>query len=171
MQDITKANDEYLIKHLLPKVGAYDLSKSCSLIWILSWLIIDMLGVELTTEWRYQNFDRNRYRDFFYDTKFSETETETFFRDQIFPKPKLFSETKLFQNRNRDFFSETKFFETETETLKNLAKVSRPRPKPRLLNIFWNEILKIWDLQAKLEFLGPKFGTLIVNWVKIISAR
>ena len=86
----------------------------------------------LNTEWRYQNFDRNRYRD---------------------------------------FFSETKFFETETETLKNLAKVSRPRPKPRLLNIFWNEIRKIWDLQAKLEFLGPKFGTLIVNWVKIISAR
>ena len=38
MQDITKANNEYLIKHLLPKVGAYDLSKSCSLIWMLSWL-------------------------------------------------------------------------------------------------------------------------------------
>ena len=54
-------------------------------------------------------------------------------------------ETKFFQNRNRDFFSETKFFETETETLKNLAKVSRPRPKPRLLNIFWNEIWEIWD--------------------------
>ena len=31
------------------------------------------------TEWRYQNFDRNRYRDFFYDNKFSET--EIFFRD------------------------------------------------------------------------------------------
>ena len=28
---------------------------------------------------------------------------------------------------------ETKFLETKTETLKNLAKVSRPRPKPRLL--------------------------------------
>ena len=27
----------------------------------------------LDTEWRYQNFDRNRYRDFFSDTKFSET--------------------------------------------------------------------------------------------------
>ena len=112
-----------------------------------------------STEWRYQNFDRNRYRDFFYDTKFSKTETETFFRDQIFPKPKP------------RLFSETKFFETKTETLKNLAKVSRPRPKPRLLNIFWNEIRKILDLQAKLEFLGPKFGTIIVNWVKIISAR
>ena len=69
------------------------------------------------------------------------------------------------------FFYDSKFSETETETLKNLAKVSRPRPKPKLLNIFWNEIRKIWDLQAKLEFLGPKFGTLIVNWVKIISAR
>ena len=108
----------------------------------------------LYTEWRYQNL--------------TETETDTFLPRPNFPKPKprLFSETKFFRNRNRDFFSETKFFETETETLKNLAKVSRPRPKPRLLNIFWNEIRKIWDLQAKLEFLGPKFGTLIVNWVK-----
>ena len=34
-------------------------------------------------------------------------------------------------------FSDTKFFETETEIIKNLAKVSRPRPKPRLLNIFY----------------------------------
>ena len=44
-------------------------------------------------------------RDFF-----SETETETFFQDQIFskPKPRLFSET-------------------ETETLKDLAKVSKPK--------------------------------------------
>ena len=42
---------------------------------------------------------------------FSKTETETFFRDQIF------------QNRNQDFFSETKF----SETLKDLAKVSKPR--------------------------------------------
>ena len=63
-------------------------------------------------------------KTFFYDTKFSETETKTFFRDQIFPKPKP------------RLFYETKFFETETETLKNLAKVSRPRPKPRLLNTF-----------------------------------
>ena len=90
-----------------------------------------------STEWRYQNFDRNWYWDIFSDTKFSETETETFFRDQIFPKPKprlffrdqifpkprLFSEIKVF--RNRDFFSETKF--SETETLKDLAKVSKPR--------------------------------------------
>ena len=117
---------------------------------------VSQKDVLIDTEWRYQNFDRNRYRDFFYDTKFSET--ETFFRDQIFPKPKP------------RLFSETKLSGTETETLKNLAKVSRLRPKPRLLNIFWNEIRIIWDLQAKLEFLGPKFGTLIVNWVKIISA-
>ena len=68
------------------------------------------------------------------------TETNTFSPSPNFPKPK----TRL--------FSETKFF--KTETLKNLAKVSRPRPNPRLLNIFWNEIRKILDLQAKLEFLG-----------------
>ena len=63
-------------------------------------------GISLViTEWRYQNFDRNRYRDIFSDTKFSET--ETFFRDQIFPKPKpiLFSRDQIFRNRNRDFFS------------------------------------------------------------------
>ena len=53
------------------------------------------------------------------------------------PKPRLFSETKFFRNRYRYFFSDTKFFETETEIIKNLAKVSRPRPKPRLLNIFY----------------------------------
>ena len=106
------------------------------------------------------------------DTKIlTETETDTFLPRPNFPKPKpkLFSETKFFRNRNRDFFSETKFF--ETETLKNLAKVSRLRPKPILFNIFWNEIRKNWDLQAKLECLGPKFGILIVTWVKIISAR
>ena len=100
-----------------------------------------------STEWRYQNFDRNWYWDIFSDTKFSETETETFLRDKIFPKPKP------------RLFSETKLSETETDTLENLTKVSRPRPKPRLLNIFWNEIWKIWDLQAKLDFFWPKFGT------------
>ena len=51
------------------------------------------------------------------------------------PIPRLFFRYQIFRNRNRYFFSETKFF--ETETLKNLAKVSRPRPKPRLLNIFY----------------------------------
>ena len=58
------------------------------------------------------------YLDFFFsETKFSETETETFFRYQIFLKPKprlflkpnflkprLFSETKLFRKEIRDFF-------------------------------------------------------------------
>ena len=44
-----------------------------------------------------------------------ETDTETFFRDQIFsrPIPRLFFETKI--------------FETETDTLKKLRKVSIPR--------------------------------------------
>ena len=54
-------------------------------------------------------FFRNRNRDFLSETKFSETETETFFRDQIFSKPKLFSETKF------------------SETVKKLAKVSKPK--------------------------------------------
>ena len=92
-----------------------------------------------STEWRYQNFDRNRYRDFFSDTKFSETDTETFFPIPNFlkPIPRLFFRYQIFRNRNRYFFSDTKFLETETEIINNLAKVSRPRPKPRLLNIFY----------------------------------
>ena len=98
---------------------------------------------------RYQIF---RSRDFFPIPIFFETETDTFFRDQIFrnPKPRLFSETKLFRSRNRDIFSETKL--SETETLKNLAKVSRLRPKPRLLNIFWCEIWKFPRLFSKTIF-------------------
>ena len=100
---------------------------------------------------RYQIF-WNRYQDFFPRPNFSET--DTFLPRPDVPKPRLFAETKFFRNQNRDFFSETKFF--ETETLKNWAKVSRLRPKPRLLNIFWNEIWKIWYLQAKLEFFGTK---------------
>ena len=43
-------------------------------------------------------------QNLFSETKFSETETETFFWHQ------------LLRNRNRDFFSETKFSETKTET-------------------------------------------------------
>ena len=86
------------------------------------------------TEWRYQNFDRNRYRDFFYDTKFSETDTETFFRDQIFQKPKsiLFFQDQIFRNRNWDFFPRPNFSGTETFF---------PKPKPRLFfwdQMFWN---------------------------------
>merc|ERR1719470_288169 len=81
---------------------------------------------------KYQIF-RNRYRDFFSDTKFSETDTETSFPIPNFPKPKprLFFRYQIFRNRYRDFFSDTKFSETETDTLKKLAKVSKP--KPRLL--------------------------------------
>ena len=50
------------------------------------------------------------YLDFFFsETKFSETETETFFRGQIF-----------FETESETLFS-------ETETLKDLAKVSKPK--------------------------------------------
>ena len=57
---------------------------------------------------------RDRYRDFFSRPRprlFSrpnifETDTETFFRDQMFlrPIPRLFFETKCFRDRYRDFF-------------------------------------------------------------------
>ena len=54
---------------------------------------------------------RDRYRDFFLRPNVFETDTETFFRDQMFsrPIPRLFFETKCFRDRYRDFF-ETKFF-------------------------------------------------------------
>ena len=72
----------------------------------------------LITEWRYQNFDWYRYRDFF--------------RRPNFPKPRLFSKTK--------------FSETDTETLQKLAKISSS--KWRLLNvldIIWKELLQIFS--------------------------
>ena len=123
-------------------------------------------GTLQCTEWRYQNFDRNRYRDFFYDTKFSETETETFFRDQIFPKPKpiLFFRDQIFRNRNRDFFPRPNFSETETETFFPRPNFSKPKPKPS----------KIWqksrdrdlnrDFSTSFEMKFRKFGTYKQNW-------
>ena len=86
---------------------------------------------------------RNRDRDFFSETKFSETETETFFRDQIC------------RNRNQDFFSETKF----SETLKKLAKLSKPRSFQTEMSIsayshltlHWNidcNCCELWMLQV-----------------------
>ena len=59
---------------------------------------------------------RDRYRDFFSRPNVFETDTETFFQDQIFSRPilRLFFETKYFRDRYRDFFSWPKF--------------SRPRP-------------------------------------------
>ena len=57
-----------------------------------------------STEWRDQNFDKNRNRDFFSGTTFSEIETKTFVPRTTFPKPKLFSPDQNFQIQNRDFF-------------------------------------------------------------------
>ena len=64
--------------------------------------------------------------------KIFQNQTETFFRDQIFPKPRLFFQNQIFRDQNFSkpkprLFSETKFSETETETLRKLAKVSKPR--------------------------------------------
>ena len=60
---------------------------------------------------------RDRYRDFFSETKFSNTDTETFLTRPNFsiPIPRLFFETKT--------------FDTDTETLKKLSWVSRLRPR------------------------------------------
>ena len=73
-------------------------------------------------------FFRYQYRDFFSETKFSETDTETFFPRPNFPIPipRLFSETKFSDTDTETFFFETIFSDTDTETTKKLAKVSRP---------------------------------------------
>ena len=66
------------------------------------------------TEWRYQNFDRNQYQDFFSETK-SETETDTFFPKPIFFSKTKFSETdtffrdQIFQNQIQGFCPKTNF--------------------------------------------------------------
>ena len=54
---------------------------------------------------------RDRYWDFSLRPNIFETDTETFFRDQMFsrPIPRLFFETKCYRDRYWDFF-ETKFF-------------------------------------------------------------
>ena len=72
------------------------------------------------------------------DTKIlTKTDTETFFQDQIFlkPKPILFFRDQIFRNRNRDFFPTPNipkprpiFFETETERF--LPKQNFAKPKP-----------------------------------------
>ena len=65
-----------------------------------------------------KKFHRDRYRDFFSRPNVFETDTETFFRDQMFlrPIPRLFFETKCFRDRYRDFFLRPNVFETDTET-------------------------------------------------------
>ena len=88
------------------------------------------------------------YLDFFFsETKFSKT--ETFFRDQNFPKPKprLFFRNQIFRNRNRDFFS-------ETETLKDLAKVSKPKCQSLLET----------DISVRIMFCGVGIKELV--WVR-----
>ena len=56
-----------------------------------------------------------RNRNFFPRPKFSDTETETFFRDQFFskPKPRLFFQNQIFRNRNQNPQRFGKSFETE----------------------------------------------------------
>ena len=101
-------------------------------------------------------FFRNRNRYFFSKTKFSET--ETFSRDQIFPKPILFFRDQIFQNR--DFFPRPNFSETETETFFPRPNFLKPKPKPS----------KIWqnsrdrDFSTSFEMKFGKFGTYKQNW-------
>ena len=113
---------------------------------------------------------RNQNQDFFFETKFSET--ETFFSRPNFPKLRLLSKTK--------------FSETETETLKKLAKVSKPRsfeteksisgPKPQFAKrtsiclIVLNHNLRIrtsiWKICNKNCSVLPILGVLMATWTR-----
>ena len=99
----------------------------------------NMTEFAISTVWRHQNFDRYREGDFLSKTNFSNTNTETFFRDQIF------------QDRYRDFFSETKFSDTDTETF--LTRPNFSIPIPRLF--FRDQIFRYryWDFFPRLNFL------------------
>ena len=61
---------------------------------------------------------RDRYRDFFSETKFSDTDTETFFPRPNFsiPIPRLFFQDQNFRYRYRDSQKIVTSLETETET-------------------------------------------------------
>ena len=93
------------------------------------------------------------------DTKIlTKTDTETFFQDQIFPKPKpiLFFRDQIF--RNRDFFPtpnipkpRPNFFETETETF--LPKQNFAKPKPS----------KKWQKFRNREVSKPKSQSLLCS--------
>ena len=149
------------------------------------------LGTRIpTTEWRYQNFDRNRYRDFFPLPNFpihNFPKSRLLFREQIFwnrnryffprpncPKRILFSQTKFSETdtffwdqnfQNQDFYSETKF----SETLQKMAKASRPRSK--LLNIldnFWKDCLQILPSFFSLIFFSLKKKDILL--LRIVSS-
>ena len=89
-------------------------------------------GRLVNTEWQYQNFERNRYRDFFSlnkvvwnrnqdffpETKFSKTETDTFFPRPNFPKPnmRLFFQDQILRNQKQNPTKIGKSLETATKT-------------------------------------------------------
>ena len=80
----------------------------------------------------------------------TDTNTETFFPIANFPKPRLFSKTKVFQNRNRDFFPKPRlFFETKFFWNRNQDFFFRNRNPQRFgksfeTEKFWNQNVTLW---------------------------
>ena len=70
-------------------------------------------GRLVNTEWQYQNFERNRYRDFFFPKQ-----------SCLKPKSRLFSWDQILQNRNWYFFPRPNF------------------PKPNMRLFFQDQILR-----------------------------
>ena len=90
--------------------------------------------------------------------KFSETETETFFRDQIFLKPKLrlFFRNQIFRNRDRDFFPRPIFLGQNPFRIIwsrfRFRKIWSQKKKSR----FWSR--RIWSRKKSLGFCFGKLG-------------
>ena len=98
------------------------------------------------TFFRYQIFS-NRDQNFFSETKFSETKTDTFFSRpnslKPIPKPSKNWQKSRDQNQNRDFFPKPNSPKPKPKPLQNWQKsrnreVSKPKCQPLLLNLFNN---------------------------------
>ena len=115
----------------------------------------------------------------FLNTKCFETDTDTFFRYQIFSKPIpiLFFDTKIFRNRYRYFFryqnfpkpipilfSIPIFFETDTDTFFRYQKFSKPIPIlfsiPKFFETDTDTIKKLEKFRNR-EVSKPKCHTLV----------
>ena len=115
---------------------------------------------------------RNRDRDFFPRPNFFETETETFFRDQIFskPKPRLFFRNQIFRNRNRNPQRFGKSFETEKFRNRNVNLCRSPLValehdqvpgRFRAPKYLWQGLLLLWLFQDSEGYVALSLRQLV----------
>ena len=114
------------------------------------WKIYTQESLEFfeATEWRYQNFDRNRYRDFFSDTKFTETETETLKKLAKVSKPRSF----------------------ETEMSISACNHASFEPDPLLLTLLiWDSFLRWQSSSKKQIFFWHKPGLVWIEKYQLVE--